>query len=220
MILALDTATRNLSIALFDGQQVDAEWTWRSANRHTIELIPAIRRMMDYVKVSSSALTGIAVATGPGSFTGLRIGMSAAKGIALSNTPPTPLIGIPTLDIVAVSQPNLSDQLLAISQAGRGRINTGHYRWVNGKGWQPTRPANLTTWTDLTAELTKPIQIAGEIDVAGRQILETAGNNIVMAPAAFTLRRAGFLAQLAYDKLQEGQADDPSTLAPIYLQGN
>ena len=84
MLLAIDTATRMPSLALYDGERVLAEETWRSANNHTVELAPALVRALERQRVSPSELRGIAVALGPGSFTGLLIGLGVAKGLALT----------------------------------------------------------------------------------------------------------------------------------------
>ncbi|NLX43424.1 MAG: tRNA (adenosine(37)-N6)-threonylcarbamoyltransferase complex dimerization subunit type 1 TsaB, partial [Chloroflexi bacterium] len=99
MILAIDTATRTASIALYDASGILAEETWHSQNRHSVELMPAIQRLAERQGVKLGDLSAVAVALGPGSFTGLRIGLSAAKGLCLALD--IPLIGIPTLMIAA-----------------------------------------------------------------------------------------------------------------------
>ena len=85
MILAIDTATRWAGLALHDGTAVIAEYGWRCLNNHTIELSPAIEDMLSRVDKSINDLDGIAVAIGPGSYTGLRVGLALAKGMALAN---------------------------------------------------------------------------------------------------------------------------------------
>src|ERR1700730_15028046 len=124
MLLAIDTATRILSLALHDGEQVRAETTWATRNQHTTELMPAIRQLLDRSQVSVTVLTILAVSHGPGSFNGLRIGVRAAKGLAMALN--LPLLAIPTLDVIAAAQPGPSasadDSLIAVVQAGRGRV--------------------------------------------------------------------------------------------------
>jgi len=87
---------------------------------------------MSRVAVEPSALTAVAVAVGPGSYTGLRIGMALAKGLSLSYN--LPVVGIPTLDILASPQPPREGPMLAVMQAGRGRVAGGWYKWSR-KGW-------------------------------------------------------------------------------------
>jgi tRNA threonylcarbamoyladenosine biosynthesis protein TsaB len=103
MLLAMDTSTQWMSLALFDGAQVIAEHTWRTSNHHSVELSPAIIELMKQAQVRMDALTGLAIALGPGSFTSLRIGLAVAKGMAFALR--LPIAGIPTLEILASAIP-------------------------------------------------------------------------------------------------------------------
>ena len=122
MLLAIDTATHQAGLALYDQGQVWAEETWHSAMTHTIELMPRIQRMLNVNRMSVESLASIAVSLGPGSFTGLRIGLAAAKGMALPFR--LPLIGIPTLDVVAYPFQGAGQPVWGIIQAGR--MSLGH----------------------------------------------------------------------------------------------
>jgi len=84
MLLAIDTSTDWIGLALFDGTRVLCEQTWRSQYYHTTELVPAISELFARTRARKSDLTGLGVALGPGSFTGLRIGMGVCKGMALA----------------------------------------------------------------------------------------------------------------------------------------
>ena len=100
LLLAIDTATHFAGLALYDGDSVLAESCWLSRNNHSVELMPALVRMLEQQKLSANDLAVVAVAIGPGSFTGLRIGLSTAKGLAKATS--IPILGIPTLDIFTV----------------------------------------------------------------------------------------------------------------------
>jgi tRNA threonylcarbamoyladenosine biosynthesis protein TsaB len=215
MILALDTATHFLSVAVHAGDRVLYEATWQSTGMHTVELAPAVEHALRQGGVRLADLKAIAVAGGPGSFTGLRIGMSLAKGLALAAVPPLPLIAIPTLDVTAACQPHLANWLYAVALAGRGRINGCLYAWQNGE-WVATGDPILIGWPDLIQIVARPVQVGGEIDGAGRAILAGYSDGVILSSAAYTLRRAAFLAELAYRRLEAGQTDDPATLAPEY----
>lgn len=215
MILAIDTATRTLSLALHDGDQVLAEFSWKSANFHTVELTPSVAVMLKQTGLEPADLKGVAVSLGPGSFTGLRIGLGMAKGLALANA--TPLIGVPTLDIVAASIGPEDIPLSAILQAGRGRICAGRYNWNDG-AWRADGEPSIMTWDELLANLKSPTLFAGEIDSAGAKLLRRRRTKAFMLSAASGLRRAGFLAELGWEKLKRGRVDDPAALVPIYLQ--
>jgi tRNA threonylcarbamoyladenosine biosynthesis protein TsaB len=180
-----------------------------------MELAPAVHDLMARAGISARDLTAIAVVQGPGSYTGLRIGMSLAKGLALAQTLPIPLIGFPTLDVLAAAQPHTVDRLIAVAQAGRGRINAGRYAW-NGAEWESMAPSILTTWAALMESLDGPTQISGEIDSAGRDLLAAAGDRAIVARADQALRRAGVLAELACRQLSDDPAGDPAALVPVY----
>jgi tRNA threonylcarbamoyladenosine biosynthesis protein TsaB len=215
MLVAIDTSTDYASLALHDGFCVQAEYTWRSARRHTVELVPRLAAALEQLGLGTKHLSGVAVARGPGSFTGLRVGMSVAKGLALAQG--LPLIGVPTLDILAAAQGRSRRPLCAVLQAGRGRISIAIYRWHGGE-WQAREEARLATWRSLAEEITSPTLFCGEIDPVGADALAALGELAIVLPPAARLRRAGFLAELAWRRLNAGESDDPTTLTPIYLQ--
>lgn len=215
MLLALDTATRMISIALATQTEIHAEATWHTLNHHTVELSPAVHSLMSRVNVHASDLTALAVTRGPGSYTGLRIGMSLAKGIAFAAEPALPIVGVPTLDVVAAAQRRRTARLCAVAQAGRGRINAGYYAWQESR-WQPAGDPTIMTWDDLLDDLDAPLQIAGEIAPDALHRIREHPYAIASGLAA-GVRRAGFLAQIAWKRLQAGDESDPAVLAPVYL---
>ena len=218
MILAIDTATRTISLALRDDHALIAEETWQSANHHTVELSQRLDAMLKRAEVAPDKLDAIAVALGPGSFTGLRIGLSVAKGMALAQ-PSIKLIGVPTLDIIAAGQPTPEGiaTLCAAVQAGRGRVSAGFYQ-IEGGAWQPSGEAFIAEWADLINRLNGFTLVAGEIDPAGFEALAAHQDKARIATPDTSLRRAGYLAEIAYNRLKAGQVDDPAALAPIYLR--
>jgi len=227
MLLAIDTATDTASLALHDGSRVRVEYTWESARRHTVELVPRLLAALEQVGLGAEHLSGVAVTRGPGSFTGLRVGIAVAKGLALARG--LPLVGVPTLDVVAAAQGRDRRPLCAVLQAGRGRICVATYRWrtagrylATGRwrdgGWSAREAPRLTTWQALVEATAEPALFCGEIDPAGAEALAPLGERAVLLPAAARLRRAGFLAELAWHRLHRGETDDPATLAPLYLQ--
>jgi tRNA threonylcarbamoyladenosine biosynthesis protein TsaB len=219
MILAIDTATRSVSLALRAEHDLLAESTWRSTDHHTTELGPALDDLLRRANLSLSDLTAVAVATGPGSFTGLRIGLAAAKGLVLASGGKLALIGVPTLDIVAAGQPHPAgmDRLCALVQAGRGRISAGMYQWRDEE-WQPDGEPFLAGWPDLINRLDRLTLVGGEVDPAGREALAGLPHRAVIASSAASLRRAGYLAEIAARRLAAGRVDDPAALAPIYMR--
>ncbi len=210
-ILALDTSTRTASMAIYGGEErVVSELTWRSSSHHTVEVAPYLDLLLSQ---SPNELAGITVALGPGSFTGLRVGLSLAKGLALAQG--IPLIGIPTLDALAYSQSHQPLPICALLEAGRGRICAAFYEKVT---LHRLTDYLLTTIEGLCSEIARPTLICGEVDEAGMAILrERLGDRVVIASPAASLRRAGYLAELGWERLQRGEVDDPGTLEPLYL---
>ncbi|MDX1414745.1 MAG: tRNA (adenosine(37)-N6)-threonylcarbamoyltransferase complex dimerization subunit type 1 TsaB, partial [Candidatus Promineifilaceae bacterium] len=101
MILALDTATRWTGLALHDGKRIIAEQGWSSKYTQTVELTPAVARLLATADFQVADLQAIAVAIGPGSYTSLRVGLAVAKGLSMAHQ--IPLIGVPTLDIISAA---------------------------------------------------------------------------------------------------------------------
>lgn len=215
MLVAIDTATHLASLALHDGFRVRVEQTWEAPRRHTTELAPRLAEALEQLKLGHGQFSGVAVTKGPGSFTGLRIGMSTAKGIALAEQ--VPLVGVPTLDVVAAAQGRDRRQLAAVLQAGRGRISIALYRWQFGE-WQVQDEPRLITWAGLRDEIARPTLFCGEINKEGAEAIAALGDRAVLLPPAWRLRRAGFLAELAWRRLKRGDVDDPASLTPTYLK--
>jgi tRNA threonylcarbamoyladenosine biosynthesis protein TsaB len=215
MLLAIDTATNFAGLALWDDGQLWAEEAWYSNLTHSVELMPRIQRMLTSHRLTVEALSGIGVSLGPGSFTGLRTGLAAAKGLALPYR--LPLIGIATLDAVAYPFQRISEPVWAVIQAGRSRIGVACYRQVDDMWAQVVAPA-LTTFEGLCQMAKPPALFAGEIDKENAGLLQQRlGPEVVIPSPALRFRRAGCLAELAVTRLANNDVDDAATLSPIYL---
>ncbi|MBN2117669.1 MAG: tRNA (adenosine(37)-N6)-threonylcarbamoyltransferase complex dimerization subunit type 1 TsaB [Anaerolineales bacterium] len=213
MLLAVDTSTAQVGLALYDGSQVISEYAWRSSQRHTIELAPAVSELLRRCGLTMEAVRALGVALGPGSFTSLRVGLSLVKGLALARH--LPLIGIPTLDILAAAQKPSRFPLAVAIQAGRGRLALGWYK-RSKNGWQAKGPARVVTVEGLAEEVQSPVIVCGEFTSADRRTLAEKPE-IRLASPAQCMRRPAVLAELAWQRWQAGAVDDEATLAPIYL---
>lgn len=217
MLLAVDTSTQTLGLALYDGSRVPAESIWQSRTRHTVELAPAVDRMLKQTGLTPADLTGLAVATGPGSFTSLRVGIAFIKGLALGLK--IPIAGVPSLDALAAAYPPAELPLAAVLPAGRNRLAVCWYRYEE-QGWKFTGEMKVQTAQDLTDEIHQPSIICGELSADERQTLSRKWKNIHLATPTQGSRRPAMLAELGWKRLEFGQADDPVSLAPIYLHIN
>ena len=214
MLLAVDTSTQSIGVALYDGVQILSEMVWVSDQYHTVELAPTVESLMDRSGVSSSDLRVVAVALGPGSFTGLRIGLAFAKGMALAKH--LDIIGVPTLDILAASQPLDELPMAAILHAGRGRLAVGWYK-KSSNAWKSMDDVQVKTSRELAAGIKSPTIVCGELTAEEQRIFRRKRKNVILHSPAQCLRRPSFLAELGWQRWRKGQNDDPAALTPIYL---
>jgi tRNA threonylcarbamoyladenosine biosynthesis protein TsaB len=178
-----------------------------------VELAPAVFELLTRCGLTMDDIRALGVALGPGSFTSLRVGLSLVKGLALARR--LPLVGIPTLDILAVAQPLSRLPLLVAIQAGRGRLAAGWYK-RSKNGWRANGSARVMTVKTLVEEVKSPVIVCAELTAEERQRL--AGNpEIQLVSPAGSIRRPAVLAEQAWGRWQAGSVDDDATLAPIYL---
>ena len=213
MLLAVDTSTRAIGVALFDGPRVLSEMTWISKNHHTVELAPAVEQTLSQVGAHINDLQALGVAIGPGSFTGLRIGLAFAKGLALSHR--LPLVGIPTLDVVAAGLPATpKSRLAAVIEAGRRRLAVGWYQSRNGV-WQGSGELQNLTIEEFVASIKAETLVCGELSGELRERLSQT-KSAIPSPI-HCVRRPAILAELAWNRWRMNDTDDPALLKPIYL---
>ncbi len=216
MELAIDTSTDTASLALSLEGQVKAELSWCPGRNHTTELTPNLLHLLELAKAEIQDIKCIIVAKGPGSFTGVRVGMATAKGLAFALG--LPLVGISTLEVLAFAHASMTLPICPILNAGRGEIATALFRNRGGK-WQRLFAEHITTIEALCAEIKSKTLFCGEIDSeVARGIKEKLGDKAVIVQGAALLRRAGFLAELGWRRLETGDTDDLATLQPLYLR--
>lgn len=214
MLLAIDTSTAQVGLAFYDGLQVIGEMTWTTRQHHTTELAPALSGLLSRSNLTINNVSALGVAIGPGSFTSLRVGLSLAKGIALARR--LPVIGVPTMDIIAAAQPESSHPLAVMVRAGRSRVALGWYNHEDGK-WQTNGELRGATVDEIADEIETPTCVAGELTVEERARLARKRANVLLAPPLLCVRRPSILADLAWTRWKENQVNDAASLAPIYL---
>ena len=226
ILLAIDTATTMASLALYDLAQATllAECTWHARRRHTQDLLLTTQQWMAQLALQPAQLAALAVTTGPGSFTGVRIALSVVKGIGLGLAHPPHAVGLPTLTVTAAPWLPLalsaSAQLWAYIQAGRGRYNWAIF---DKQLAHPTAEEHQAgTAAEFAAELAakpeQPIWLVGEV---APDLVEAVAPlaHVTLVDGVSAMRRAGVLARLAAQQVAAGQVDDLSALQPLYLQG-
>lgn len=213
MELAIDTSTRFASIGLSNQGESVVELTWRSERNHSVELVPSIRRLLKRAGIGVKDLDAIYIASGPGGFSALRVGMSAAKAMAVSLE--VPLIAVGTLDIEAQPYLGLGSPVCALVGAGRRRLYIGDFR----ESTQPTY--RVIEHGELATEAPSDALFCGEgVPQVADLIREAFGTSVKISDAPLPTRHAGALGALGYRMLQEGNIADALALEPLYLRSS
>jgi tRNA threonylcarbamoyl adenosine modification protein YeaZ len=213
MLLAIDTSTDSAGLALVQDGRTLAETTWRCGQNHSVELLPHLTRLLEESEVELKSVGCILVARGPGSFNGLRVGLSTAKGLAFSLG--IPIIGISSLALEACQHAQSDLPIGPIFNAGRGEIATALYQ--NKDNWQQLTPEHITTVDALDSEIKGKTLFCGEyVPVIADELKKKLKDKAVIAPDK--PRRASRLAELAKGRLEAQDYDSPATLQPLYLR--
>jgi len=209
LLLALDTSTSIASVAVFDGERVLSETTWLAGREHSTRVLLEAEIVLQRIGRTPEELTGLVVARGPGSFTGVRVALSVAKGIAAGFG--LPAWGVDSLDVLALAAAPCTLPVRAVIEAGRGRYATALYR-DDGV----VEAARLATLDDLITLISEPTVVIGELGSPGRERVENQPY-VRLAPVAASPRRAGFLAELGWRAARRGDPGDPRLLDAVYL---
>lgn len=210
-LLAIDTSTEQAGVALLNGTQL-IELSWSSGRLQTTSVLPRISHLLESRGLTIRDVGAIAVARGPGTFTGLRVGLSIAKGMMLTGQ--RSLIAVDTLMVTAAPFVAFGSPVLAVLPAGRQRLVWTVYDGRSEAG--VPRNTTLAELTDYLAEHAETV-VVGEMSADQRMLL-TESHVTTVSPASGA-RRPGVLAELAWERWKRGDSDDPTTLEPLYLHG-
>lgn len=215
LILAIDTCTSQTSIALRNEERILGEHTWRTDRQHTSGTADKIQQLLAQHAATGADVKVVAAALGPGSFTGVRVGLAIAKGMAAANG--AAIIGVNAFDVLAAAQvPRMSPvalPILAVIEAGRQRVATQRYVWEDGAE-RKTGDWQLMPNVDF-ANIDETLWVCGDLPPSAY-----ANPHLRCAPAPLNVRRAAQLAEIAYARWKRGDVDDPNTLIPIYPPEN
>jgi len=216
IILGIETATMTGGLALMDERKLIAEYTLNMKTTHSSRLMPALDWILKDASLDKRQIEGIAISIGPGSFTGLRIGLATAKGLALGLN--IPLIGIGTLDALAHNIPYPAYQVCAVLDARKKEVYSALYQRENDvlvrkNHYQAISPAELV---DQIHE--KTIMLGDAIDIYGEYFKEKLDDLVVFAPDAQRLPRAAVVAEMGLMKLKIGETLDLVSSEPFYIR--
>ena len=216
-ILAIDTSTPVGSVAIVEGAVLRAQHILNISATHNQRLLPGIDRILTDADWTLEDLDAMAVSLGPGSFTGLRIGLSVAKGLAWATG--KPLAGVPTLDALAANVPLAPYLIYPVLDARKGEIYTALYRMGDEQV-----PARLTPYMTIKPEELADL-ISEETVLLGDALLRYGdylksklGARLHLVPPHLNVVHASSVAWLAWHKLRRGIHEDISSCTPLYVR--
>ena len=217
-ILALDTSTLVSSVAVADTDKLLAELTLETRLTHSETLMPHIEQVLAMADIDKTKLAGVAVSIGPGSFTGLRIGLASAKGMAYALD--IPLIGVPTMEALACQCPVPGIYAVPLIDAQKGNAYMAVYRWEDGQlvEQQAVEVLSVDDCLARCAALDRPVILLGDAavrKVAGRKELP---QGVQIALPHIVMPRAAGTALLGLRRLAAGQAGSVMDMEPVYIR--
>jgi tRNA threonylcarbamoyladenosine biosynthesis protein TsaB len=202
-----------LGVALTEQGALVADLAWRTRAGAAAELLPAVEQLLHRAGLARTAITAVFVCLGPGSYAGLRVGVSTAMGLAY--TLGAGLLGVPRLEADAYVHAAASAPIVPVHAAGRGDFAWAVY--ASAGGWRELAPARLSRPDALIADAPNAL-LCGEIDDELAGELRTSRPDLTIRCGPAHTRRAVTLAALAWTRYQAGARDSSLGLEPIYLR--
>lgn len=224
-VLALDSSGLVASVAVVEddgvGSSLLAEYTVNYKKTHSQTLLPMLDEIASMIELDLNTLDAIAVAAGPGSFTGLRIGSATAKGLGLALD--KPLVHIPTVDALAYNLYGTERIICPLMDARRNQVYTGIYEFQNNRlhVLEPQMAAGIGEIAEKLRVLGREVIFLGDgVPVYRHQLTEVlmAGQKFSFAPAHVSRQRAGAVGMLAMQYIREGKTETAMEHTPDYLR--
>ena len=219
LLLALETSGQCGSIALVAPGRCLAEYSLNSSLTHSRRLLSDLQNLLIDSGFSLNDLDGLAVSLGPGSFTGLRIGLGTAKGLAMATG--LPLLGIPTLDSLAAQLPFNNELICPLIDARKKEVFAALYQRRPGGALQRITDYLAIAPNNLAKRITAPTVFIGDGILAYHDLLnEQLGENAAFAPTTIYFARAAAIGMLAQDRWQSQDFMDPLLATPLYVRAS
>lgn len=219
LILAIETSTKTASIALLDGTEIIAEIFLNAGIHHSVVLLPAIENIFKVTQIRAGDIDLYTCASGPGSFTGIRIGISTVKGLALATG--KPVVGVSTLDALAFNVVGSSSVVCPMLDAKKKQIYTALYRTGRGDTFEKIMGERVADVEDFLKCIEKETIFLGEGALKySKMIKDMLPGKAYIASGLHNLLRASAVALLGKRKYHEGDYVDPFTLTPTYLRAS
>lgn len=216
-ILGLDTSTMTATCAVIEDNKLLGEYSLSQDMSHSEKLVPMIKEILDGLNLKIKDIDLYGVGIGPGSFTGLRIGVATIKSFA--HLFDKPVVGVPTLEALAYNLP-YNDIVVPMIDARRERVYTGIYTWDNGilKEIMASDVLPIDEVMERLKEYEDVVVNGNGSALHKKYIVEELQNKVKFSTMGQNICRASSIAELAKIKYDKGQVDDYFTLAPDYLR--
>ena len=215
-ILAVDTATKSCSVAIVEKESIIAETTLFIEQTHSKHLMEMIDTALNMSGLTVSELDGFAVTRGPGSFTGLRIGISSIKGFAMASG--KPVVGVSSLDSLAMQCCFSSYLVSPLLDARKGEVYFSRYRFENGHLKKEVREQAITP-VEAVCDINEPCLFVGDaVKNYQNKIKDEIGDLAHFAPHYQNTIRASTVAHISMAKFEANDTDDNSLFAPHYIR--
>lgn len=222
-LLALETATDACSVALTDGDRLLADVTLHQPRRHAERLVPLVQDVLGQAGLAPSALTAIAVSSGPGSYTGLRIGVSTAKGLAAATG--AALVAVPSLAALAEAVAPVTipgDTIVAAFNSRRNEVYIAAFRRESGAALRPLGETAALHTSAVPDWLGNPpsgtLWLAGEGAERLAPVLDGAERAYRLVPHTVATPSARHVARLGWARYEAGRVEDLAAFEPRYLK--
>lgn len=217
-ILAVDTSAMTASAALMLDERLAAESILNHKKTHSEKIMPMIDSVLRESETEIEEIDVFAVSNGPGSFTGLRIGVSTVK--ALAHAMNKPVVGVGTLEALAYNIFDADGLVSPIMDARRGQVYNAVYKWEKGVLKEVTAPRaeSLETCIEDFKNEKKVYFLGDGVPVHCEKIKEIMGERAVFAPVHCLLQRASSVAAIAKIRAERGETESYGELNPVYLR--
>lgn len=218
MILAINSSTAQFGIALMkENGAVAAEYLISPGDRNFTEFMPALQSLLASSGNTPKDLTAVVTATGPGSFTGLRVGLAAAKGIVHGLR--IPLIGVSSLEAIANQVHHISHSLCAMISSRKGEVFTAFFKWNDDQGIIRNGEDRSFKLKELDSIIGGPtLFIGNDFNSQGNYIKELLGEKAILAPHHLWVLRPAAVGALGLKRFKDKDFDDIRDLVPRYLR--
>jgi tRNA threonylcarbamoyladenosine biosynthesis protein TsaB len=218
-ILGIDTSSTVATVAVLNEEKLESEIFLNHKLQHSVILFPMIEEVLKMLQLTIDDIDAVAVSGGPGSFTGLRIGVAAAKGIAQGGS--KKFIGISSLDAIAFQQSGFDGAICPIMDALRDNIYTGLFTWQRGeffKLWDYDA-LHIDELLEKLLDRGEKVMFCGDaVSIHKEKIIEKLIDKAYFAPLSSSMPRASSIAELALSRLKNGEEDNIYTYSPIYIR--